>query len=1728
MAEKLIKKRSSMKAKLTSFSNYLEILKSCDNLSELQRLELSGRFNKFDALYSEFDELQTEIELLTDKPEEAYEVRAQFETQYHAMFALAQSLMSSADVKAREGFMTGSEGSTSGGTRNNFIRLPKIDLPHFDGGYQYWLEFRDTYLSLIHQNSSIDNISKFHYLRASLKGTAAEIIRNIDFKSDQYNLAWDLLCDRFNNSRLLVNNHVQALFNFEPISRESSTSLRQLIDVTNKNIRALKALNEPTQHWDTLIIYMMSLKLDPTTSRHWEEYRNTITSAPKLSQFCTFLSNRADLLETLQENNKSINKLNKSEHYKNKNFLITSKNNIQQNKNSKQLQSITTTCPLCTQNHFLYSCESFRQLPIEARIKKAREFKVCINCLRIGHVENRCKLSHCKYCKSKHNTLLHLDKPESFQNPMPLSSQLENIALPANTSLALPANTSPMQHTTRSYVLLSTAYVRAVGSDGKKCDARLLLDNGSTANFISEDLCSKLGVNRHSAFSTTVTGINNQISNSTQSCNLTIESFYGDYSFNIDCLILPEITKRLPSSLINIDHINIPTNIRLADPTFNIPSVIDILVGAEVFWSIIQCTHIDLGKNQPKLCESKLGWIVTGCISTKVSHNLKFCNFTKADNTFDLSKFWELDKIPTKYSLTSEERACEESFNENTFRNSDGRFVVTIPLKANPDVLGDSFHIAKRRFLSLERRFERDLDFKKMYVNFMSEYENLGHMIEDKDFSFGVNYFLPHHGVTRETSTTTKLRTVFDASAKTTSGLSLNDIQMVGPVVQDDLLSILLRFRQHRYAVTGDIEKMYRAIELNSSQHSLQRIVFRNNATEPLKTFKLTTLTYGFASASYLATKCLVSLADKVVDDNVKNSIQRDFYVDDYLSGSDTISGAIKLCKEVSSILSKAKFNLRKWQSNSPEILKETTKNNLQNNNILNIPHSKTSSKTLGLIWYCDTDSFSFSINVNLHTKVTKRNILSVVSQIFDPLGLVGPCVIDAKIIMQSLWVNKCEWDEELSHDLASQWYSFYSTLNHLNKLKIPRWVSCAYNINDIHVFTDASEKAYGACLYVRTVDDSGVVTVNLLTAKSRVAPIKPTTTPRLELCAALLGTRLCTKVKESLTIPIRTCRFWCDSTIVLGWLSTSANQLKQFVRNRANEIQESTSGCTWSYVASKENPADILSRGLKADLISSSKLWWSGPPFLLQNQNTWPCMPNKRDKQQLPDILSNFSNTNEIDKHSTLNQNILTQLIYQHSKLTYLQRIVAYILRFINNLKLKQNKTLGPLTQKELQISLNYIIKAAQIEMFPEEYNLLQSNKSLPRKNRLISLTPFLDSDGLIRVGGRLDNSPYDYNVKHPILLCSKHHFTKILFEMLHKRLLHAGPQLLLANVRQTYWPLGGRNLSKSILKNCVICFRHKAQGTQPIMGQLPAHRTTLEFPFINSSVDYSGPILIADRRGRGCKLIKSYLCIFVCLAVKAVHLELVTSLTKESYMAALNRFIARRGKPRTILSDNGTNFIGASNELRALLQNADLASSIADEGIEFSFTPPYSPHFNGIAEAAVRSTKNHLTKLLKHANFTYEELYTSLTQIESILNSRPLTPLSDDPLDYCALTPAHFLIGRPLLSLPHPPLTDIDATRLDHYKRVEQIKQHFWNRFSLEYINLLQQRTKWSTSSGDLKEGALVIIKDKALPPLMWSLGRITQVFPGRDGVTRVAEIKTKRGTVRRAFNNICPLPL
>lgn len=583
-----------------------------------------------------------------------------------------------------------------------------------------------------------------------------------------------------------------------------------------------------------------------------------------------------------------------------------------------------------------------------------------------------------------------------------------------------------------------------------------------------------------------------------------------------------------------------------------------------------------------------------------------------------------------------------------------------------------------------------------------------------------------------------------------------------------------------------------------------------------------------------------------------------------------------------------------------------------------------------------------------------------------------------------------------------------------------------------------------------------------------------------------------------------------------------SPNQLQVFVANRVSELQTITNVSDWRHVPSSHNPADLVSRGVRPKELPFSNLYWFGPDWLKSTEDIWP--HTLEINVELP----------ELRKVTLMETVFISEPIIDfnnYSNLSHLERVLAYCLRFITNCKAKTGeRSKGALNHTEIANAHLYLVRFAQHESFAEEMFQLQQGEI--KRGRLSHIQPFFDKDKIMRVGGRLGNADLDFNRKFPIILSSKHVFSKLLFDREHRRLLHCGPQHLLASIRQSYWPLGGRNLARKIYRECVKCFRTHPKSSVPLMGNLPKNRITPAPAFYRTGVDYAGPFSVKDRQGRGCKITKAYIALFVCFVTKAIHIELVSDLTKEAFLASFKRFIARRGKPIQMFSDNGTNFVGANFEMQRLYNflqenNKSLSEHIENEGVSWSFIPSRSPHFGGLWEAGIKSVKCHLKRVAGNALLTFEQFYTLLVQIEAVLNSRPLSPLSNEPSDLTPLTPSHFLIGRPLTSLPERDLVEIPENRLSTYQRIQQLQQHFWSRWSLEYISELQQRSKWQQKVNPIKINDLVVIKEENQPPLKWSLGRVIEVHPGKDGTVRVATVKTSTGTIKRSCVKLCPLP-
>ncbi|XP_044585982.1 uncharacterized protein LOC123266020 [Cotesia glomerata] len=1270
-----------------------------------------------------------------------------------------------------------------------------------------------------------------------------------------------------------------------------------------------------------------------------------------------------------------------------------------------------------------------------------------------------------------------------------------------------------------------TSVLEILDKDKRPIQCRGLLDTCSTTNFITRRLADVLKLKKTSC-NVPVGALNSMTTYCTELATATIKSRLNDYKKTLTFLVVPEISHFIPDQPIHRELIKIPDNIVLADPNFHKPAPVDLLLGAGTTLSLLSVGQIKLSSsNQQELYLQKtmLGWIIGGAAPSSLPTSSN-CYLTTTNLDFDLQKFWEIEECPTVKRFTAEEEKCEQHFRKHVTRDSDGRYVVALPFNPHTTKLGKSYHLTRKRFDSTERRLNQKPELKIQYEEVLQDYLKQNHMSPMVDNPLTSNgYYLPHHAVMKETSLTTKVRVVFDGSLKTSSGVSLNDVLYTGPTIQPDLFTILIRFCKHPIVITGDLKQMYRQFLVRKQDRKFQRILWRNEAKK-LQTYELNTVTFGITCAAYLAIRCLHQLSEDEGESYpvVAPLLLSDFYVDDFLSGTKTKEEAKLVITQMIGILSTAGLTMRQWASNDPSVLEDIPAEDVNPR----LQLGDTTLKTLGIHWDSRTDTITYTVNPIQSNKITKRIILSEVAKIFDPLGLLAPVIILAKIILQNLWNYKLDWDESLPADLHSDWQKYCEQLPSLNLLSFPRTVITA-DLKEIqlHGFSDASEKAYGACVYLRTVDHLGNIKVQLLCAKSRVAPIKTLTIPRLELRGAQLLSTLIKTVKTALDEEVNIF-YWTDSTIVLRWLQISPQQLKTVVAHRVAEIQTVTQVKSWRHVPTEHNPADLVSRGVLPAEFPSANLWKDGPSWLSQLESFWPSHESPKIEEvqsELPEQRRPVCLVNAARPFTTLTR---------FPTLERMIRGLAYCFRFV-----RKDFPAKFLTVNELRHVETRVLRCVQSQAFPEDIkNLISKDRKKSVSSNLLKLSPFLDQDGIMRVGGRLYLSNLPFDAKHPIILPKNNHVTDLFIMYFHKKHLHTGVQQTLYTIRRKYWIIDGRSQVYKNLKQCCNCFKASPPPTEYVMGKLPKARVNIANPFNQVGVDYCGPFLLKEKKFRNRVSIKAYVAVFVCLAVKAVHLELVTDLTSDGFLSALRRFISRRGLCQDIYSDNGTNFVGANNILKEFIKDIKTTEAqnkiqgyLSDKSIQWHFSPPHAPYVGGQWEAAVKSFKKHLGHVAGHDMlFTYEQFNTLIIEIEAILNSRPMTTISSDPTDPIPLTPGHFLIGDSLTNLRGYDYTATPDNRLSYWQHLQKVKQHFWNRWSKEYLNELTVRTKWEKAGPEIINGSIVLLREDNIPPAQWALGKIVECYPGSDGVVRTALVKTAKSSFGRNVKKLAILPI
>lgn len=1700
--------------------------------------ELASKWNDFMHAFEEQEAILTAVDDNT-----LTEVTNEFVTMHNsylkAKIHAAELLSSSAETESQ----SLNNSVVVNECRSTFKMAPMRITP-FSGELSDWIEFKATCDMIL--DSNIPDKQRLQYLKDALFGEARTLVSHILPGQGAFDRAMQLLKDQYDDQRAIINEHLKRFYAIPFIETPSAEFFRSMLNALNGLVAALKCYDIETSSWDAILIFHISQRFDKETLTQWEYKLDGKRTVPKLKTLLDFLQVRITVRQTTETFTESSqaekwSKTNKnSSAHKHSNGYKKANDKIQDKVKTYLTLKETYECGLCDKKHLTSRCTEIIRMNLKDRQARIKRKQLCENCF-YPHPVVECPFKPaCKKCDAPHNTLLHPDSKQMFLNVAEpgLENEASNSDETNNDDDDRLSSISQMHfyhvnEESNDEVLLTTAIVPTM-SNKHSALLHALIDDGSTGNLITVNACKLLNLH-FTPLNIPMIGVGNTpVGRVIGRTIVTIKSIHDKkYARTIKAIVVRSIgqTKGIRQSVTrNWKHLR---GLPLANPKYYNGQAFDLLLGNAAHADFILERIIKGGRNQPIARQSKLGWLISGQTNTS-AENIAICRattFEQCDNEQTLSeqlkKFWEIEEVSTRKMLTPEEQMAENIFANSIHCAKNGKFIVDLPFKMNPsDHLGESFPMAIRRYKGLQRRFDKNPQLKKQYDEVLEEYLTLNHMqlVADRPQS---QCFLPHHEIVKESSTTTKVRVVFDASAKTSTGVSLNDCLCVGPVIQPELFDLLIGWRKFKIAVSSDIEKMYRMIYVNPEHADWQTILWHRPGTNGILPYKLLTVTFGTSSAPFQATRGVHEIGQRIKDTKpeLAKIIQSSFYVDDFMKSFSTIDEARYINKAITVELAKYGFTLRKWKSNEPSALDGFEEIDCEQS--INFD---STFKTLGIAWHAHTDMFVFkSIEPKIVERWTKRQILSVIAKLFDPLGWLAPCIVRAKLLMQDIWrlPNNINWDTELPSHIITQWQAIYSDLTAANPIKIPRWLklSTIGEGVELHVFCDASKLSYACCVYLRIKHENDTISCNLIAAKSKVSPVRATTIPRLELCGALLASKLVRRCAQALSIDNVPIIAWCDSKIVLAWLATHPSKWATFVAHRASEIHDNVDAKCWRHVPTKQNPADIASRGSKISEIECSSMWWHGPEFLTSQLEKVPnqilALPIETAPEKCKQAKAfhiNLSNENYVlEKFENLNR---------------LLHFTCLAFRWRKTIK-GEPMLKGPVTAEEMDAAEIHWIRLTQLQNFGHEISKLKANRTLPKSSALLKLTPFLDNDSILRMNGRVNNIEL-MQQKTAIILPPKSRFVFLVIRDAHERSAkHGGVQLTLRAIRNRYWIIHARSQVNKLIGRCISCYRSKKRLITQKMADLPLFRTVPARPFTFTGCDFAGPFQIKLNENRNASTTKGYIALFICLTTKAVHFEVVGDMSTAEYVMALENFIARRGIPSIMYTDNGTNLVGGEREIRTLhdqfmSQTNELTRKLAATRIKFKRIPARASHMGGIWERAVGLMKYHLSRVMKTTKLTTRRFDHVLKQIECSLNSRPLWAITHNADDVEVITPSHFFNFEAINTLPRPDISHIKMNRLDQYQYLHRLYIDFWKSWSKEYVDLLQVRQKWQEKKPNINIGSIVVISEDNLPPCRWSLGRVVATYPAKDGLIRVVDVKCGDTILKRPIHRLGLLPI
>ena len=1625
----------------------------------------------------------------------------------------------------------------------NLINLPKVEIDPFAGDP---LEYQ-SFITLFNENVDSrvdDNGLKLSRLLQYCTGRAKDAIKNCALLGvEGYKTARDILHRRFGAPHLIARQIVGDLKKGK--SMVKPYEIQQLTDdlvMAKTALDDMKMLDE-IDNQDAIVDIL--LRFPYHIQNRWKKKARTIKRVdgtyPKFPAFVDFMVEISIDINDPVYGDDSPKFAKSSPRLSTCNNVTAGSPGGASGRGGNSHERAMRCCILCKQNHDLLSCQNFRQMTPVARLKLVNENRLCYICFK-GHPARSCGRYNtwtCSVpnCPKKHSKFIHIPTGSADQTGGTRTGAGPGIQGGINNQSTAgraggiqgPAGNNQFNGSVGAFG--SHIYLPIVPIIVNGEQVYCLMDTGSTNSFMSESLASRLNLpgKSYEYVLNTISGSQSSVS---KHVSADLSSVDGSFSCSVsDILVIPRIPARYPLS--SIDITKYP---HLRDlPLEKIPPgvSVDLLIGMDnpqLLNPLDVRSNPDSAKDHIYGMLFVFGWTLNGFIDRKSVQHIN-ANFAQCSDSVVDDIVWDVDThdLDSEVSMSIEDRKVLELW-EREIKLVSGHYELPIPWRNGVPDLPNNRYLAEGRLNSLVKRLLRT-DLTEKYHEKLSKFidKDYAERVPDDllDRNDGRVFYLPHHPVINEKKPEKGPRPVFDCSA-TFRGVSLNNQVMKGPDNLLKLIHVLLRFRQYRFALTADIEGMYLQCRVRADERDCLRFLWFDNGE--LVDWRLNCHMFGGVWSGSCASFCLRhTVVDNPVTPLIRDTILRGFYVDDLLKSLKTAAEVLEVIDGTRDTLGSCGFNLTQFMVNDNDILQHIEVKDRAKDVQEIVPD--TVSKALGTVWNVKEDTFHYVPKNVVHAgSVTRRIMLSFVGSMYDALGLITPIVLRGKLMFQEATRLRLTWDESVPISLSEMWCSWVSSLVMLEQVKFDRCIIPHSfedgSVYEIHHFSDASTSGYGACSYIRAVSCTGRVHVALLTSKGRLAPLKVMTIPRLELSAAVVAVKLNQMIVRELDLEFVKTYFWTDSQIVLAYIRNETKRFKVFVANRVAFIRSFTAPSQWHFIRSKDNPADILSRGCETDKVP--EMWRDGPGFLSSFKSDWPSeyMTDRADVLLRVDLSQDSEVAKTTLAHTCLAadsaaKNPIDVLADHYSSFYRLKKAVSWFKRFIQFLSDRSSVSKCPITVPEMNDAEQVILMHVQRQSFSEEIDRLSLGSAVKASSSLRKLSPAIE-DGLLVVSGRLRHAPLSYRSRNPIILPHKHRVSYLIASDFHGN-AHLGTDWVLSSMRARYWIIKGRSLIKQVKHVCTVCRRLYGEPMAQRMAPLPAERLLAGQPcFSHSGLDIFGPFYVKVGRST----VKRYACIFSCHSSRAVHLECLADLSTDSFINGLIRFTSRRGHVKHILSDNGTNLVGAKNELSRsfrLLDREAIVRAARRRNIEWVFNPPFASHHGGCFERLIRTVRKVLCAVLNpNVRLTDDVLQTALTEAEGIVNSRPLVAASSDPEDCDPITPNHLLLLRGNYSLPW------SVCNADHvYRRQWRLAQHitdqFWKRWLKEYIPELNRRQKWFDPKPNLSVGDMVLIVDSSVHRGSWPLAKVKEVNVGRDGLVRSARLLTKTSELVRPITKL-----